>query len=298
MNKYKSLLLKNDLKVNKITFKGKATIIDTPLGQFVLKENNGNMIYDYLLSRGFNYFPSIVDYDDEGILFRFINIVEYDQNEKAKDLIKLLTLLHSKTTYFIDIDISDNEKIYNSIKNKLLDINYYYNQLILKVDNKEYPSPSEYLFQKNISLFLSSINYSTYMLDKWKDNYFNNNKKRVATLYNNNDIKNVIRDKENVYLLSIDKTIVDNPIFDLLDFYNRYYDKFDFISLLNYYEKYFQLLNNEKDLFYVLISLPNKVDINDINDLKKAIIKLNKSLEILNSEEEKSRNTHKKEDNK
>ena len=42
MRQFKKILDKNDLKVNKYTMKGKAMLVDTHLGQFVLKENKGN----------------------------------------------------------------------------------------------------------------------------------------------------------------------------------------------------------------------------------------------------------------
>ncbi|MBQ3475366.1 MAG: hypothetical protein IJH20_04285 [Bacilli bacterium] len=298
MNKYKNLIKKNDLKVNKVTIKGNLTIISTPLGQFVLKENKGIKIYDYLLSRGFNYFPSIIDYDNEGILFKYIQPVDYNYNEKARDLVKLLTLLHSKTTYFIDVESNDIIKLYESIKDDINDKYLFYNNLINIIDNKEYPSPNEYLIQKSISLILSAINYCFSKLEEWKDACLNDNKKRIVTIFNNNSLNNVIRDKENIYLLNLENTKIDNPIYDLIDLYNRYYKDLDFISLLEYYEKYFPLLKNEKVLFLLLISIPEKVDIKDIIDIKNKIEKVYKSLEILNFEEEKTRNTHKNENNK
>ena len=65
MKTFKKLLNKEGLKVDKYTIKGKATIVDTPLGQFVLKQNKGNNnIYKYLSSRNFDYFPKIIDEDD------------------------------------------------------------------------------------------------------------------------------------------------------------------------------------------------------------------------------------------
>ena len=59
MRQFKKILDKNDLKVNKYTMKGKAMIVDTPLGQFVLKKGNNNKIYKYLASRNFEYFPKV-----------------------------------------------------------------------------------------------------------------------------------------------------------------------------------------------------------------------------------------------
>ena len=63
MRQFKKILDKNDLKVNKYTMKGKAMIVDTPLGQFVLKKGNNNKIYKNLASRNFEYFPKLIDSD-------------------------------------------------------------------------------------------------------------------------------------------------------------------------------------------------------------------------------------------
>ena len=155
MNKYKNLIEKNDLKVNKVTIKNNLTIIETPLGKFVIKDNPGNNIYDYLLSRGFEYFPKIIDMDNEGILFEYIDEVDYDRDEKAQDFIKVLALLHAKTSYFKRIIPNDNKEIYEKIKNKLIDLNNYYNNLISIIENQEYMSPSEYLLARNISIVFS-----------------------------------------------------------------------------------------------------------------------------------------------
>ena len=264
MNNYKNLIIKNDLKVNKVTIKGNITIISTPLGQFVL--------YEYL---------------DE---------IKYDNNEKARDYIKLLALLHNKTSYFME---DDYNKIYDDIKTKLLDLNKYYNYMIDNMDKKEYLSPNEYLLTRNISLILSSINYCLNELDIIKE--LTLNKKRVVTNYNN-DLNTMIKTIDNMYLTSLDNVIVDSPIIDLLNFYNSYYDELDFESLFLYYEKIFPLLEEEKILLSILISMPDKIivtnSIENISDIKKSIDKLNKSLDILNSKKEKETSTHKSKDNK
>ena len=72
IKQYKNILSKNDLLVNKYTIKGKATIVDTNKGHFVLKENKGNKIYNYLTSRNFLYFPKIIDYNQNYILFEYL----------------------------------------------------------------------------------------------------------------------------------------------------------------------------------------------------------------------------------
>ena len=90
MKQYKNILKKNDLMVNKYTIKGKSVIVDTPKGLFVLKKSKGNDIYKYLSSRNFNYFPKIIDYDDNVIMFEYLDTIFYDDSQKAFDIMHLI----------------------------------------------------------------------------------------------------------------------------------------------------------------------------------------------------------------
>lgn len=295
MNKY--LLEKNNLKVSKITIKNNDYLLETPLGLYVLKKENIKT-YDYLLSRGFNYFPNIIDYDNEYILFEYIEGIDYDSNLKAQDLIRIISLMHSKTSYFKNIT-NENNEIYNNIKSNINYLNNYYNNLISSIEDKEYYSPEEYLLIRNTSIIFSSINYSYNLLIEWYKKNKNNNKKRVVTLYNNFNINNIIRTKDNIYITNLNKVYVDRPIYDLVNFYNKYYLEYDFYNLIKSYEKVFSLSLEEIDLFLVLTSIPGKIDINeDIYTIKKKITKIYKGLDLLKLKETKDTSAHKKEDNK
>lgn len=301
MNNYKYLLEKNGLKIDKVTIKGKATIIDTPLGQFVIKPNNDEKIYNYLLSRGFDYFPKIVDMNSNCILTEYINDIDYPKEEKAKDFIKLLSLLHNKTSYFVITNNDEYKKIYEDVVGRINYINKYYLDLINNLESKEYPSPNEYLLLRNISIIMSALNYCQYKINEWYENTKSNNKKRVCTIYNNIDINNLLRSKEYVYLLSLDNTKIDTPILDLYNFYKMYYDKYDFESLLKYYESFFPLLDDERDLLLVLICIPDKIEIdNSVHTTKKIKKSINRSYslaEFLKSYKAKTTETHQEKNN-
>ena len=66
-------------------------------------------------------------------------------------MIHLTALLHSKTTYYKEINYDENKKLYESIKNKINYINNYYLDLINNIESKIYMSPYEYLIARNIS---------------------------------------------------------------------------------------------------------------------------------------------------
>ena len=295
MKQYNNLINKNDLKINKYTIKGKATIIDTQKGHFVLEKNKNSNLYKYLLSRNFNYFPRIIDYDKNSILFEYLDQIDYDDDQKALDIMRLISLLHSKTVYYKEIDYDEYKNIYENIKQKINYINNYYIDIINQIESKIYVSPSEYLIERNISKIFSCINYCNIELEKFIEIVKDKKRKRVVTLHNNIKLDNLIKNNK-IYLISWDKSYIDNPIYDLIDFYNRYYLEFDFIGLFEEYEKLFPLLKEEKILLNILISIPNKIDFNNneynlVKNVRFMIDKIYKTEKLLTSNKEETTKT-------
>lgn len=297
MNKY--LIDKNNLKVNKITYYGNSIILNTPLGLFIIKENENIKTYDYLLSRGFNYLLPIIDYDNSSILFKYEEGIDYDVNERALDFIRLLSLLHNKTSYYITINKEDNKKIYRKLNTYLDDIKKYYDDLSSIIENKEYYSPNEYLFIRNISIIYKNIFYLKDKLNNWYDKYKDNTRKRVCTLYNNYNLNDLIKTKDNIYLYNFEKSYIDSPIYDLNNFYKKYYLDFDFKDLYNVYNKVIELNEYERDMLLILNMLPPKIvignDIKNIIDIKKKISRFYINLDF---KKEKDRSTHQSKNNK
>lgn len=285
LKQYKDLLDKHDLKVDKYTIKGKTTIVNTPLGQFALNENKGNNIYKYLKSRNFDYFPNIFDYNNDSIMFEYIDNIDYDDNQKAFDIIHLIALLHSKTTYYKEITPDEYKSIYEEIKKKINYINNYYLDIINIIESKIYMSPYEYLVARNISKIFECINYCKYSIDSWYEIVKDKKRKRVVTLHNNLKLDNLIKNKDS-YLISWNKSKVDLPIYDFVNFYNNYALDFDFDDLLKEYERIFPLTDEEKNLMFVLISIPNKIEYTSneyemVKIIRKQLDKIYKTEELL-----------------
>lgn len=290
MRQIKNILDRNDLKVNKYTIRGKATIVDTPLGQFVLKKNKGNNIYKYLASRNFEYFPKIVDFDKDNIMFEYLDNIEYDDSQKAFDIMHIIALLHSKTTYYKEIDYDEYKNIYENLNEKIDYINNYYLDIINQIESKIYMSPSEYLIARNISKIFSCIYFCKNELNHWYEVVKDKKRKRVVTLHNNLKLENLIKNK-NMYLISWDKSKIDLPIYDIVDFYDRYSLDFDFTTLFDEYERIFPLLKEEKILLSVLISIPNKINFtyneyNMVKNVRKMLDKIFKTEKLLTSKKE------------
>lgn len=295
MKQYRNILDKNGLRVSKYTIKGKATIVDTPLGQFVLKEDKGKDIYKYLSSRNFEYFPKIVDYDNDKIMFEYLDNIDYDDSQKAFDIMHIVALLHSKTTYYKEVDYDEYKKIFENLKEQINYINNYYIDITNMIESKVYMSPSEYLIIRNISKIFSCIYYCNNELDNWYELVKNKKRKRVVTLHNNLKLDNLIKNKD-IYLTSWENSKIDLPIYDLVDFYNRYALEFDFSILFEEYERIFPLLEEEKLLMNILISIPSKLTLNNnefdmIKDARNILDKIYKTELLLTSKEEETTRT-------
>lgn len=298
MKLFKKILDKNDLKVDKYTMKGKTMIVNTPLGQFALKKGNLDNIYKYLLSRNFEYFPKVIDSNEDSTIYEFVDDVKYDNEQRAFDLIHTIALLHSKTTYYKDVDIDEYKKIFEETMEKINYIYNYYMDVINIIESKIYMSPSEYLIARNISKIFSCIYFCKNELEQWYEIVKNEKRKRVVTLHNNLKLDNIIRNKS-VYLIGWEYSKIDSPIYDFINFYNKYTLYFDFRSLLNEYERIFPFKEEEKKLLSVLISIPSKIpntekEYNKVKNVRQLLDKIYKTEMLLTpKEKEETKSTQK-----
>ena len=295
MKLFKKILDKNDLKVDKYTMKGKTMIVNTPLGQFALKKGN---LDKYLLSRNFEYFPKVIDSNEDSTIYEFVDDVKYDNEQRAFDLIHTIALLHSKTTYYKDVDIDEYKKIFEETMEKINYIYNYYMDVINIIESKIYMSPSEYLIARNISKIFSCIYFCKNELEQWYEIVKNEKRKRVVTLHNNLKLDNIIRNKS-VYLIGWEYSKIDSPIYDFINFYNNYALYFDFRSLLNEYERIFPFKEEEKKLLSVLISIPSKIpntekEYNKVKNVRQLLDKIYKTEMLLTpKEKEETKSTQK-----
>ena len=298
MKLFKKILDKNDLKVDKYTMKGKTMIVNTPLGQFALKKGNLDNIYKYLLSRNFEYFPKVIDSNEDSTIYEFVDDVKYDNEQRAFDLIHTIALLHSKTTYYKDVDIDEYKKIFEETMEKINYIYNYYMDVINIIESKIYMSPSEYLIARNSSKIFSCIYFCKNELEQWYEIVKNEKRKRVVTLHNNLKLDNIIRNKS-VYLIGWEYSKIDSPIYDFINFYNNYALYFDFRSLLNEYERIFPFKEEEKKLLSVLISIPSKIpntekEYNKVKNVRQLLDKIYKTEMLLTpKEKEETKSTQK-----
>lgn len=225
----------------------------------IKKKKTENNIYEYLNSRSFRYYPKIIGEDENYRITEYIDEVEAPEEQKIIDMIALVSLLHSKTTFYKEVDEADYKKIYEDVSGNIEYLNSYYIDLITIIESKVYMSPSEYLLARNISKIFASLNYCKNELEKWLEIIESKKKQRFVVLHNNLELDHYIRNNDS-YLISWDKSKIDIPIFDLYKLYKKYALIFDFESILKEYERNYPLLKEEKLLFFILVTLPEKIE--------------------------------------
>ena len=266
MIKIKDIIKKYNLTATRYEKRGKAIIINTKDGAYVCKEGKiDDKILTYLKSRNFDYMPKLLE-NSSYQLTRYIEDYKIPDEQKIIDLVKLVSLLHSKTTYYKEIDLDDFESLYDDLNNNLDYLYGYYTDLITLIESKVFPSPSQQLLSRNISKIYDTISNNKKRLNYWHTLVKEKTKQRNVLLHNNLKLDHFIRNDKS-YLISWDKAKIDSPVFDIFKLYKNHVLDFDFENILKTYEYNYPLTKDEKELFYILISMPDiiKFDDNEYN---------------------------------
>lgn len=266
---------------NKITLSGKATIVDTSTGKYVIKEYDKDLesLFNYLDNRSFTNHPKIIDKIDNNYVYEYVDENKTPINQKASDMASLLASLHYKTTYFTNIEKDNIKEIYENILDNILYFENYYNNLFNEIEKEEYMRPSYYLLIKNRAKVSSLIGFLKENIEKWYQDMINNDKVRVV--YNHNNLS--INHYRNNNFISWDNYKIDSPILDLINVYHNDFNKYDYETFLNKYLKEFSLTKEEKRLFFTVISIPKTTYFTD-NEMDNTIM-IGKFIDYINNTE-------------
>lgn len=245
----------------KCTIKNKVKIIEEAGERYVLKKSNSNLreLFDYLDSRSFYNHPKILGFENDEYRYEYIDERFYPDERKGNDIIEVVSNLHYKTSYYKDVSKNKYREIYEKISDNIDILKKYFNDLINEIENEIYPSPSHYFIERNYSIINSSLNFCERELKTWFKLVENKKKERVAIIHNNLKTEHYLR-SDNGYLINWDKYVIDTPILDLYKFYQNDGLKYDFLDLLEEYNQHFKLSEEEKKLFFILISIPKKIE--------------------------------------
>lgn len=261
MNKeIRELLLSRSLVVKRIEIRNKIALIDTGEQVLVVKPKESDLmpLYRYLHSRSFDYFPEVLYQTENYDIYRYVEEVHLEKEEKASDIIKLLTLLHSKTTFYKEIDDDTYKKLYEDTVKKIEYLIGYYQDLVEIFEGEEYMSPSHYLFVRNVSKLFQALSYCRGQIDQWYHIIEEKKRVRITQTHRHLELDHYLL-AEKPYLISWRFSCKDIPIYDLVSFYQSYYLEFDFCNLLRIYEGSYPMLPEERALFTCLISIPSKL---------------------------------------
>ena len=274
----RKIIDKCNVPINKLTIKSNARIIDNNIVIKDRKNNDLDRVYKYLKSRAFDYFPEPILLDSKYETYPYIEDSDEPREQKAMDLLHLLSLLHSKTTFYREVDIDKNKEIYENINENLNYLNNYYNDLITMIEKEVYMSPSSYLIARNINIIFDSIYFAKDSIDKWYKKIENNKNERVSYIHNNINLDHYLKN-DKPYLISWNNSKIDNPIYDLLSFYRNHYLELNFDDLLHFYENSYPLKEEERLLMFTYMAIPSKFELE--NDEYKMCIKINKMIDYL-----------------
>lgn len=244
--------------MNKLKRIGKSLIKND---EVVYKEENINIeLYDYLRSRDFTNFPTLIDIDERGKnVYEYIKDYSLNKNQLGTDLAQTIANLHNKTSFTKEVSLDRYKSIYDNLLGYLNYIEDYYYQILLQSEYVEYNAPHELLFQNNYTKLKDAITFCKKECDNWYQMVQNKTKERISLNHGNVRLDHILKN-DKAYLISWEKNHFDTPISDLIDFYHNEWDHIEFSGILESYLSKNKLSEEEKKLFFINISTPIKIE--------------------------------------
>lgn len=261
MNDEKEVLKKYKIIPKKISYKNKVKIIETENKKYCLKnkERSNDAIFEYLNTHNFlNYLKQINDSSTNYELYSYIEEIDIEKEEKAYSLINIMSILHNKTTTYIDIDYEKVNTIYEDITNKINELLSYYYDLQDKIESTIYMSPAEYHLIRNINVLYISLNNARSDIDNWYKLKKTLKKERQVLLHNNMSLEHFLKsDKE--YLINWNKSKKGTVIYDFFTFCKNEYKTLNIQKMYQIYQQKYKYNKDEKLLLFSLLQLPWKI---------------------------------------
>ena len=258
-------ILKTIYKPYRYTIKGRATILETTSGNFIIKEKNKdlNELYNYLISRGFDNFPKLIDSSRRDVnVFEYVESIKMPKEQMCDDIIDLIASLHNKTSYFKEVSEDKFKSIYEDIKSNISYLKNYYDTLFLMGFSEVYMSPATYQLMRNFYKINAALDFCEKELDEWYELVKEESKIRVSVVHNNLSVEHYLRGNKEI-LISWDDYLIDTPIIDIVKLYKNEYLNMNFSEILKRYFYKFPLLDYEKKLLFILLVLPREIKESD-----------------------------------
>ena len=250
-----------------------------------IKVRQKQELYNYLSSRNFNNYLKPLEETSKTETYRYIDD-NISKEDKAIDLIYLLTNLHTKTTTYETIIQDEIKEIYEDTKDQIYRLKDYYYSLQDKIEMNLYFSPSEYLLMRNISNIYKLLNIGENLIDRWYNIIKEEKTCRKALLHQNLSTKILKQEDNNYYLTSWDNYKKDLVIYDFINLYQNEYKSLEFSPLFELYNSKYQL--NKSEILLLLSKLTlidkltfNKLELENTINTKYLIDYVNKTIEFI-----------------
>lgn len=282
----------------KISYKSRLKLIEKNNEKLVykIKKNNKDNLYNYLRIKDFDNILLPIEVTKEYEIYKYIDEKNIPVEDKAIELVNILSLLHTKTTTFQEINQEKVDEQYQTIKKEISYLKNYYLDLQDYIEIKEFMSPAEYYLMINISKFHKALNYAEKKLDFWYQEKKQQIEERIVQLHNNITIDHFLID-DKPYLINWDKSKKDIVIYDFLNFYKNEYMNLEMSSLFEQYQAKYKYSSEELLLLQTLIAIPDKITFKKSNlanliDAKKVINYIEKTNLFLSKYYKKNQGSH------
>ncbi len=285
MSDIKEVIEKCGLYSRAYQYKNNVRILDTKNGKVVIKKKkrDKNEIYNYLLSRGFNHFLlNERDYGDYEI-YPYINEINMSDDARAMDLVITLSILHIKTTFYKETLLDDIKRVYEEVIDRVDYLDKYYHELQDVIESRVFMSPSEYLLIRNISKVYMALYYARENIEVWYREVSKQKSSRYVMLHNNVSLEHFLVGCDSSSFISWDEAGFGFVIYDFLNFYKTEYMRFDMNKLYDVYQSRYKFTKTEELLFFILISIPEKITIDNSFD---GCVKVYEWVEYINKSHE------------
>ena len=194
-------------------------------------------------------------------------------------------MLHNKTSYYKEVTNDKVKSIYEELLGRVVFMEEYCIKLIYEIEDNIFVSPSSNLILNNSSKIFESMTFLKKGIEEWYKISIDSNKMRVCLVHNNLSLEHYLKNEDD-YLISWDKYIIDTPVMDLYKFYRNEWDNTQFSILFETYDKEHGLLDDEKILLDIMISIPFLVEeegneYNNCRGYRKLINYLGKSSNVI-----------------
>ena len=288
INKIKKEL---NFNIKKYSFFNNVKYIETDKGNFIIKNKFNNKIYNNLdRSNIDNYIKYKYEIDDYYV-YPYLNEIEIDDNEKALDIIYIISKLHNNTSYTKEISLEEIKDIYTEKKDKIKELREYYEYLRFIIEEKNIPSPSELYYLKNMSIIFIALDEIEQYLEEWYKIIKQEEKVRISLVHNNLELSHILESNK-PYIISWDNACYNIPIYDFVTFYKKEFNNLNFSDLLIIYKNNTNLKKEELLMLYIEILMPNKIildntEIKNIYDLTYQNLYLQKSYYLISKDNKK-----------